>query len=519
MKWTVETDVVRTRNRYKANIMLRPCNSNGGIHDRVVAKPWCFSEGFKDVLATYEHLKSSGRWWASPFISCMEPADERDRPAAAGAPAEIIHQEGIPVTRPDPIAALRHSGYLLYLIGSVLTNTGNQMRTVAVGWEVYSRTRQPLSLGIIGLVLALPVLLLALPAGAAADRYPRKNLIMAAQGGLALCGFGLAWSSYVQAPLPIVYLLLFGTGIFRAVGWPASQAIVTGLVPAPLFANATMWRSVAFQISATLGPLLGGVLLAVWSPAPVYMLDALSSLILMGCLFFVHPAPQARSTQTRSWKSLLEGARFVRRQPIILSTITLDMVAVLFGGATALLPVYATDVLNVGATGFGWLRAMPSLGAITMGLMLAVRPPMRHAGRMLLVAVTAFGVSTIIFGLSRSFPLSIAALFVLGAADNVSVVIRSTVLQLLTPDAMRGRVAAVNTVFIGTSNEIGELESGVAAQWLGTVPAVAGGGVMTLLTVAAVSWTWPMLLGLGRLEDLEPEEPALSDSSGSVPKE
>ena len=436
----------------------------------------------------------------------METPDEQRRPSAPEAPAEALHQSGAGPTRPDPLASLRRPGFLLYLVGSLVSNAGNQMRTVAVGWEVYQRTQTPLSLGLIGLVLALPVLLLALPAGAAADRYPRKRLIQIAQVGLALSGVGLAWVSFTDGPIPLTYAFLFGTGVFRAVGWPASQAIVTGLVPAPVFANAAMWRSVAFQLSATLGPLAGGALLAFYGPGLVYVLDAASSLVLFGCLLFVVPTPQARSVEKRSWASLIEGARFVRRQPVILSTITLDMVAVLFGGAVALLPVYATDVLGVGATGFGWMRAMPSLGAITMGLALALLPPMRRAGRALLVAVAAFGLATIVFGLSTSYPLSLGALFCIGAADNVSVVIRSTVLQLLTPDAMRGRVAAVNAVFIGTSNEIGELESGVVASLIGSVATVALGGVLTLVTVGAAAAIWPPLRRLGRLEDLEPPD-------------
>lgn len=433
------------------------------------------------------------------------PPDEQRRPAAPEAPAEALHQQGRPLDRPNPLASLRYGGYALFLVGSLLSNTGNQMRTVAVGWEVYQRTQEPLSLGIVGLVLAVPVLLLALPAGALADRHSRKGLIMLSQVGMAASGLGLAWASWTAAPLWTTYLFLLGTGVFRALGWPASAAIVTGLVPAPVLANAVMWRSMAFQISATLGPLLGGFLIAIWHPPAVFALDAASSLLLVGCLAFARPAPQARSTERRSWRSLMEGVRFVRDQPVILSTITLDMVAVLFGGATALLPVYASDILHVGATGFGWLRAMPSLGAIAMGLLLAVRPPMRQAGRALLIAVAAFGVATVVFGLSTSFPLSLAALFALGAADNVSVVVRSTVLQLLTPDAMRGRVSAVNAVFIGTSNEIGELESGVAAHTFGTVAAVAGGGVMTLFTVAAVAVLWPTLRAIGRLEELKPE--------------
>ncbi len=436
----------------------------------------------------------------------MEPPAEERRPSAPAAPAEALHQEGAPVSRPDPLASLRHASFVLYLVGSVVSNTGNQMRTVAVGWEVYHRSGAALSLGLVGLVLAIPVIVLALPAGAWADRYPRKNLIFIGQSGLALSGIGLAWASYTHAPLWVTYACLLGTGVFRAVGWPASSAIVTGLVPSQLFANAAMWRSVVFQLSATLGPLLGGVLIAVWHPPAVFALDAASSVVLMGCLVFVHPRPQERMTGGRSWRSLLEGVSFVRRQPVILSAITLDMVAVLFGGATALLPIYAADILHVGATGFGWLRAMPSIGAIAMGLALALLPPMRQAGRTLLIAVATFGVATIVFGLSRSFGVSLVALLVLGAADNVSVVVRSTLLQLLTPDSMRGRVSAVNAVFIGTSNEIGEFESGVAAQALGTVTAVAGGGVMTLLTVAAVAALWPSLRHIGRMEDLQPAE-------------
>jgi MFS family permease len=407
----------------------------------------------------------------------------------------------------DPISALRHSGYLLFLIGSLLSNTGNQMRTVAVGWEVYGRTGRELDLGYVGLVLALPVILLALPAGAAADRYSRRGMIMLAQGGLALSGLGLAWTSHTAAPLPLLFLFLFATGVFRAVGWPASTAIVTGLVPTKIFPNAAMWRSVAFQLAATLGPLLGGFVVAWWNPVAVYLIDAASSLVLVVIMFFVKARPHGRQAEPKSWRSLLQGIKFLRKQPIIMSTMTLDMVAVLFGGVTALLPVFARDVLHVGPEGFGWMRAMPSLGAICMGLLLAVRPPFQRGGVALLAAVITFGVATIVFGVSTSFPLSLAALFVLGAADNISVVIRATVLQLLTPDSMRGRVSAVSIIFIGTSNEIGEFESGVAAEFLGLVPSVVFGGTMTLVTVGAVAAAWPELVRLGSLEHLEPPEP------------
>ncbi len=406
----------------------------------------------------------------------------------------------------DPIAALRQPGFLLFWIGALLSNTGNQMRSVAVGWEVYHRTHAPIDLGYVGLVLALPVLLLALPAGAAADRYSRRVIIMIAQAGLAASGVGLAWASWTHAPLGWVYFFLLSTGTFRALGWPAATAIVAGLVPHKMFPNAAMWRSAGFQLASTVGPLAGGFLLAWWNPVAVYLIDAASSVVLFCCLIFVRPRLQQRLAEPHSWRSFLQGVRYLRRQPVILSTMMLDMVAVLFGGATALLPIYATEVLGVGATGFGWLRAMPSIGAIFTSLWLATRPPIERGGTTLLWAVVAFGVATIVFGLSQSYPLSLAALFTLGAADNISVVIRSTVLQLMTPDSMRGRVSAVGVIFIGTSNEIGEFESGLAAQWLGLLPAVVGGGFMTLVTVGVVARAWPELVKLGSLEHLEPPE-------------
>jgi MFS family permease len=456
----------------------------------------------------------------------------------------------------DPIASLRERGFLIYLVGSLVSNVGNQMRTTAVGWEVYQRTDQPLSLGIVGLVLALPVILFALPAGAAADRYSRRAIIMLGQAGMAASGLGLAWASATHAPIFWTYVFLFCSGVARALGWPAATAIVPSLVPPRVFPNAAMWRSVGFQLSATLGPLAGGLLLASYSPTVVYGLDAASSVVQILALTMVRPRAQERRAEPSSWSSLIEGIRFLARRPVILSTMVLDMVAVLFGGATALLPIYARDIIHLEATyrdvdfgtmpampslgavgigtvlpfcahhlalidpasrelAYGWLRAMPPIGAIVMSLWLATRPPFRQAGRTLLAVVVVFGVATIVFGVSRSFPVSLAALFVLGAADNISVVIRATVLQLMTPDNMRGRVTAVSIIFIGTSNEIGEFESGVVSQmlqpWAGsplnTMLTVAGGGVATLLTVVWVAWQWPVLMTLGRLDELQPPEP------------
>ncbi|MCA9235299.1 MAG: MFS transporter [Planctomycetales bacterium] len=409
-----------------------------------------------------------------------------------------------PGERPDAVAALQLPAFRLFLAASLLSNIGNQMRNVAIAWDVYQRTGDALSLGLIGLVLAGPVLLLAMPAGVAADRLSRKGILIGAHIGLVSCSFGLAWASAHNAPLPWTYALLLGTGVCRAVGWPAMSALLTQLVPKPLFANAATWRSMAFQTAAALGPLAGGLLLRLLRPADVYLIDSATSVVFLIAMLLIRPAPQKRLVGVGSWQSLVEGVKFVRGEPLILSTITLDMVAVMFGGAIALLPLYAVDILGVSELGFGCLRAMSPIGSILMGLLLATRVSIHRAGAALLWSVIAFGAWTIAFGVSRTFAVSLVALFVIGAVDTVSVVVRATLLQLLTPDELRGRVSAVNAIFINTSNEIGEFESGVTAHWFGPVLAVCGGGVLTLLTVAAVAVAWPGLRHVGRLEDIRP---------------
>jgi MFS family permease len=413
----------------------------------------------------------------------------------------------------DPISSLRHRGFLIYLIGGLVSNAGSQMRIVAVQWEIAIREpdqrRLALFLGYVGLALVLPVILFALPAGAAADRFSRRWIIMIAQLGLAVCGLGLAWASWVEAPMILVYLLLFGTGTFRALGWPASSAIVAGLVPAPTFSNAATWRSNAYQLASTLGPLAGGMLLAWWSPVIVFLIDAVSSVVLATCMLFVKPRAQERVVEPHSWRALMQGIHFLRRQPVILSTMTLDMVAVLFGGVVALLPMFAIQFFGnreEAAVALGWMRAMPAIGSIAMGFVVALRPPIKRGGRAILITVVVFGIATIVFGISKYFALSLIALFVLGAADNISVVIRQTVLQLMTPDSMRGRVTAVSVIFIGSSNELGEFESGLAASFMGLVPSVVFGGVMTLVTVGVVSVIWPELVRLGSLAHLRPPD-------------
>ena len=415
----------------------------------------------------------------------------------------------------DPISSLRHRGFLLYLVGGLISNTGSQMRIVAAQWEITLREpdlrQQALGLAYIGLALVLPVLLFALPAGAAADRFSRRWLIMIAQLGLALCGVGLAWAAWAKAPMLIFYVLLFGTGVFRALGWPASSAIVAGLVPPKIFTNAATWRSNAYQLASTIGPLAAGLFLAFWSPYIVFLIDAASSVVLAVCMIFIKPARQERVIEPRSWKALLQGIHFLRKQPIILSTMTLDMVAVLFGGVVALLPIFAHQFFpdpKEAAVALGWMRAMPAIGSILMGFVLAMRRPIQRGGRTILLTVMVFGIATIVFGATKSFPVALIALFVLGVADNISVVIRQTVLQLLTPDSMRGRVTAVSVIFIGSSNELGEFESGMAASFLGLEPSVIFGGVMTLVTVGVVAVLWPELVRLGSLEHLQPPDPA-----------
>lgn len=442
------------------------------------------------------------------------------RPAAAPARLEVAHQTGadapdasppeaVPEAAHAPFAALRHRGFLLYMLGALLEALGGQVRLLTVGWDLYERTGSALVLGNVGLVLALPVLLLAFPAGAAADRFPRKVVMGAALAGQVACALGLAWATRAHAPLAVFYALLLGVGISSAFARPASQALVPSLVPPEVFPNAAKWSSMRWQLGATAGPLVAGALLALWqAPARLYVVTAACSATFALLLVFVTARPQERQREAMTWAGALEGARFVARQPLILSTITLDMVAVLFGGATALLPVFAKDVLGGGPELLGLLRAAPALGAVAMALTLALRPPMRRAGRAMLVAVVVFGLATLAFGLSRSVPLSLGALVVLGAADNVSVVVRSTLLQLLTPDAMRGRVSAVNAVFIGTSNEIGEWESGTLAHGIGLVPTVLVGGLVTLASAAVAARLWPGLVALGQLEDLRPPSDA-----------
>ncbi|MBZ0300229.1 MAG: MFS transporter [Anaerolineae bacterium] len=423
-----------------------------------------------------------------------------------------------PVANRDPYGALRFRDFRLLIGGRFIAQIGEMMVSVAVGWELYERTSNPLALGMVGLVQVIPVLLLSLPGGYVADRYDRKWVTLISQVVLIGGSLLLAVLSLTQGALPLLYLTLAIIGAARAFNNPAEGALTPQMVPPEHYYNAAAWGSSVWQLSAILGPAVGGLLIAAThSAAAVYLVNAGAGAVLVVALLLI------RSRQTGfaapdepPLQALRGGVRFLRGAPIILASITLDMFAVLFGGATFLLPVFARDILLTDATGLGILRAAPSIGAMLMAVFLARRPPFDHAGRMLLLAVAGFGIATIIFGLSTSFWLSLAMLAMLGALDNISVVIRHTLVMTYTPDAMRGRVEAVNSVFIGTSNEMGGFESGVAASLLGPVGAVAFGGLGTLVVVSLIAWRSPQLRSLRRIGD-DPMTPEPSASLHEIP--
>ncbi|MGE3818099.1 MAG: MFS transporter [Isosphaeraceae bacterium] len=402
----------------------------------------------------------------------------------------------------DPYQLLRDANYRRYLAAGMAATIGGQMQSVAVGWELYERTRSAAALGLVGLAQVLPVLLLAIPAGHAADRHSRKRQMVIAHLLLMAASLGLTALSAFQGPVGLTYLCLVLTGIGQAVNMPARWAILPQIVPRELLANAVTWNSSSWQIANVVGPALGGLVIALTRGATTaYVLDAVCCAGFIALVAPIRFRPVVRDATPITLGSLLAGLRFVLGTELILATITLDLFAVLLGGATALLPIFAKDVLSVGPTGLGWLRAAPSLGAFTMAIVLAHRPPMRRAGRSLLWAVLGFGLATIVFGFSTNPYLSFAMLFLTGAFDNVSVVVRATLVQVLTPDAMRGRVSAVNAIFIGSSNQLGEFESGMVARLFGAVASVVSGGVGTILVVLLVALVWPGVYRLGSLQD------------------
>ena len=403
----------------------------------------------------------------------------------------------------DPYVALRQRDFRLLLTGRFITSFGNEMLTFAIAWELWLRTHEAFALGMVGLMQVIPVILLSLPAGHVADQYNRRRIVLVTELFLALCVLGLGWLSYTEGPLSLIYVLLLGIGIARAFNDPASSTLLPQTVPPHLFTNATTWSTSSWQFASITGPALAGLLIGFFhSVTFIYILDALAAITFCILLTMIKGRQLALAEKSATWTSLVEGFKFMRNTKVILAAITLDMFAVLFGGAVALLPIYATDILHVGAQGLGILRAAPSIGALLMAFLLAHLPPMQNAGRTLLFAVTGFGLATIVFGLSTSFLLSVAMLASLGALDNISVVIRGTLLLTQTPDAMRGRISAVNSIFIGISNELGSFESGLAASLFGPIIAVVAGGIGTILVVLIVVRAWPEM---EQLKTLTPE--------------
>jgi MFS family permease len=404
---------------------------------------------------------------------------------------------------PSAREAFRYPNFRYFMSARVLITAAAEMQAVAVGWQIYSLTHRPLDLGLVGLAQFAPGIVLFLIAGHTADRFPRQRILQACYGGFGLCSLLLLILSLrgLAAVWPIYAVLLFN-GTVRAFNGPASQAFMPLLVPAEHFPNAVTWGSSIFQAAMVLGPALGGTIYGFAnSPVPVYCCSTIACLGALTLIGAIRLEKISRPRQVASVAVVLEGIRYIWRDKLILGSISLDLFAVLLGGAVALLPVYAREILNTGAYGLGILRGAPSVGAVLMALALAHRPLRRNAGIAMFACVFGFGIFTIVFGLSRNLILSLLALVLVGACDMVSVIIRHTLVQLGTPDEMRGRVSAVNGLFIGASNEIGQFESGLTAQWFGTVPAVVLGGVGTLAIVLLWTWLFP---SLRRVDDLVP---------------
>ncbi|HEY6765910.1 MAG TPA: MFS transporter [Candidatus Sulfotelmatobacter sp.] len=417
---------------------------------------------------------------------------------------------------PDPRAgraAFTHPAFVLFQIARFLIVAAMEMQAVAVGWQVYEITKRPLDLGLVGLAQFLPGILLFPISGHASDRYERRNVLTICYAGFALC-FGLllalAWRGVHSIAAIYVVLILLGT--FRSFNGTASRAILPQLVPEEHFPNAVAWNATTFQIATILGPSLGGILYAVsHGPSLVYATATVTAIIALVSTLRIKPESKGRPREPMTGKTVFAGLDFIWRKKLILGAISLDLFAVLLGGAVALLPVYAREILHTGPWGLGLLRTAPGVGAAIMAVALAHRPLRGRSGPTLLWAVAVFGVLTIVFGLSRNLTVSLIALLLLGASDMISVIIRATLTQLATPDEMRGRVTAVDMIFIGTSNEFGQFESGVTAQWFGTVPAVVLGGIGTLVVIGIWSWLFPELRQAGELTSIKSLEPEVEE--------
>ena len=409
-------------------------------------------------------------------------------------------------TKPGLREALRHRDYRRYALGRFFATLAWQMLGVAVGWQVYAITKDPLDLGFVGLAQFLPFLALVMPGGQLADRADRRLVMVFAYVVEAACVVVLLWFTLTgsrQVWPVFVAMALFGAG--RAFWMPSGQAMVVNLVPPEIFPTAVGLNSTLFQTAVIIGPAIGGVLYALGESTldvdgalVVYAVALVLLAIVIWLIAGVRPVRAPQSKEPVTTREFFEGLRFVFSRRPVLGAISLDLFAVLFGGATALLPVFAADILHVGPVGLGTLRTAPGVGAALTAAFLATRPIERHAGRWMFGGVALFGVATIVFGLSSSFVVSLLSLFLLGVGDMVSVFVRHLLVQLETPDAIRGRVSAVSAMFIGASNELGEFESGVTAKWFGTVPAVVFGGAACIAVVFAYLRLFPELRRLDR---------------------
>src|SRR6202167_366723 len=397
--------------------------------------------------------------------------------------------------------AFTYPAFVFYEFARFFVVASLEMQSVAVGWQIYELTHSTFALGLVGLCQFLPGILLFLVSGHVADRFNRRNLLILCYVGFATCSALLLFSTHRGEPsVRPIYAVLVLLGVVRSFSGPVSRALLPQLVPEEHFANAVTWHSTMFQVATILGPATGGIVYAPFhGPAAVYATAFSSAGIAVCCTTLIRANVIARAREPINLSTVLAGLRYITKQKVILGSISLDLFAVLLGGAVALLPVYAREILHTGPWGLGLLRTAPGVGAAVMASALAHRTLRGRAGPTLLWSVAGFGVFTILFGVSRSLLLSLASLVLLGACDMISVIIRATLVQLRTPDEMRGRVMAVDMVFIGTSNELGQFESGLTAQWFGTVPAVLLGGVGTLVVIAVWAWIFPELRRAGAL--------------------
>jgi len=391
--------------------------------------------------------------------------------------------------------AFQYPDFTAYAISRFCIVIALEMQSVAIGWQVYEITKRPLDLGLVGLAQFLPGIAFFLPAGHTVDRVDRRRLMMACYMGFALCSALLLLIALhkVNSAQPI-YAVAILLGTVRCFNFPTGRALLPQLVPEEHFSNAVAWNSSIFQGATILGPTFGGVLYAFSrGPSAVYGSAIAVALAAILATLRIKAREKPRPREPINLKTVLAGFGYIWQQKVVLGSISLDLFAVLLGGAVALLPVYAREILHTGPWGLGVLRSAPGVGAAAMAILLAHRPLQRRVGMTMLLCVAGFGVFTIIFGLSRSLILSLVALLLVGASDMVSVVIRAILVQLGTPDEMRGRVNAVDMIFIGASNQLGEFESGLTAHWFGTVPAVVLGGVGTLVVIAIWAWRFPEL--------------------------